>query len=255
MKNIYASLLLLLISSCSSIPTPSILTPEENRTSRNTDFGKYPDNYQIILKEYLMTKVSNHKESKVEFINKPQKISIDHLGGTYTGYRVCLSINEKVDEFYKGFRNHLILIKNDNIELHLYDSGLLAIPFEYCVTRNENRTMFIDDIKSSDKTEDNSETIENMDKIQPIVKQELNSDRTYILCKFNNEETTYIFSETDNIFYKDIDTVRIDYNFKFSEAFIVAENENEIIKINRVTGIITKNDNNGMCDLLNKTKF
>ena len=194
MKNIKASLLsLLFLTSCSSIPTPSILTPEENRTSNNTDFGKYPDNYQIILKEYLMTKVSNHKESKVEFINKPQKISIDHLGDTFTGYRICLSINEKVDEFYRGFRNHFILIKNDNIELHLYDSGLLTIPFEYCVTRNENRTIFIDDIKSPEKTKDKSETIENMDKIEAIDEQEKITDRTYILANLMTKKLPMYF--------------------------------------------------------------
>ena len=76
-----------------------------------------------------------------------------------------------------GFCNHFILIKNDNIELHLYDSGLLTIPFEYCVTRNENRTIFIDDIKSPEKTKDKSETIENMDKIEAIDEQEKITDR------------------------------------------------------------------------------
>ncbi len=30
--------------------------------------------------------------------------------------------------------------------LHLFDSGLLKIPFEYCVTRDTSNEMFIDDI-------------------------------------------------------------------------------------------------------------
>ena len=37
----------------------------------------------------------NHEETKIEFVNEPQRLSIEHLGDTYSGYRVCLSLNEK----------------------------------------------------------------------------------------------------------------------------------------------------------------
>ena len=53
-------------------------------------------------------------------MNAPQKLTIDHLGNTYSGYRVCLSMNEK-KKYYKGWRNHLFII-NDNKVLHLFDS-------------------------------------------------------------------------------------------------------------------------------------
>ena len=38
------------------------------------------------------------------------------------------------------------MINDSNINLHLYDSGLLTIPFEYCVTRDTSKEIFIEDI-------------------------------------------------------------------------------------------------------------
>ena len=38
------------------------------------------------------------------------------------------------------------MIQGDDVKLHLFDSGLLTIPFEYCVTRDRSKEIFIDDI-------------------------------------------------------------------------------------------------------------
>ena len=76
-------------------------------------FGPEPINYQKILKEYLISNLKNYKTAKVEFINAPSKISIDHLGDNYTGYRVCLSINERRGDYFIGYRNHFFLIRID----------------------------------------------------------------------------------------------------------------------------------------------
>ena len=65
------------------------------------------------FKKYLINKLPNHQETKIEFVNEPQKLSIDHLGDNYSGYRVCLSINEKQDGYYRGWRNHFFMINND----------------------------------------------------------------------------------------------------------------------------------------------
>ena len=146
MKILYFFLVCLAISSCSKIPIPSILAPSENRNVQKVSFGEEPKSYQNILKNYLIINLKNYKGAKVEFINQPSRLSIDHLGDTYSGYRVCLSINEKKGEYYLGYRNHFFLINNNKVDLHLYDSGLLTIPFEYCISRDINKEYYIDDI-------------------------------------------------------------------------------------------------------------
>ncbi len=143
---IYPFFLILLISSCGKIPAPSLISPSESNNIQSVSFGDQPTNYQNILKKYLIENLKNYKTAKVEFINIPSKLSIDHLGSTYTGYRVCLSINEKREGYYIGNRNHFFIINNNEVNLHLFDSGLLTIPFEYCVTRNISNQMYVDDI-------------------------------------------------------------------------------------------------------------
>jgi hypothetical protein len=168
-------ILLLITSSCSKIPVPSILAPSENRGIQKVSFGEEPVSYQNILKKYLITNLKNYKTAKVEFINKPSRLSVDHLGNQYSGYRVCLSINEKRGEYYTGYKNHFFLINDDKVDLHLYDSGLLIIPFEYCVSRNINNEYFIDDIP--EKIDEIS--IEAMDSIELTS----NDNNSYIQLK------------------------------------------------------------------------
>ena len=162
-------LFLTLLASCSKMPTPSLLSPSENSNNQQVSFGLEPDNYQKILKDYLIINLENSKTAKIEFINTPTKISIDHLGNNYVGYRVCLSINQKRGEYYLGYKNHFFLLNNNNVSLHLYDSGLLTIPFEYCVSRNIDRELYVDDIP------DNKEevSIEGMDDIKLTSKEKI----------------------------------------------------------------------------------
>ena len=159
----------ILISSCSKIPAPSLISPSVNNNIQQVSFGEEPTNYQKILKDYLINNLENSKTAKIEFINSPSRISIDHLGSNYVGYRVCLSINQKKGEFYVGYKNHFFLINDDEVSLHLYDSGLLIIPFEYCVSRNIDRELYVDDIP------DNKEevSIEGMDDIKLTSKGEI----------------------------------------------------------------------------------
>ena len=139
MKIIILIFLVLTFSSCGKIPAPSILTPSESINLKKTNYGEAPKNYQKILKDYLIKNLNDHKTAKVEFVNEPAKISIDHLGDTYAGYRVCLSISEKRGEYYLNYKNHFFLINDSKVELHLFDSGLLTIPFKYCVARDKTR--------------------------------------------------------------------------------------------------------------------
>ena len=145
-KIFFLSSVLFIISACSNIPAPSLISPDENTQLQKVNYGSSPSNYQKILKDYLIKNLKNYKTAKVEFINEPSKLSIDHLGDNYSGYRVCLSINEQRGDYYIGYRNHFFMINNNSVSLHLYDSGLLTIPFEYCVTRDTTKEIFIDDI-------------------------------------------------------------------------------------------------------------
>jgi hypothetical protein len=177
MKFLLSFSLFLIVSSCGKVPVPSLLAPSENKGTQKVSFGEEPMSYQNILKIYLIKNLNNYQNAKVEFINKPSKLSINHLGNNYSGYRVCLSINEKRGENYLGYKNHFFLIKNKQVDLHLFDSGLLTIPFEYCVSRNINNEYFIDDIP--EKLEDIS--IEAMDSV------ELNSKESISYKKLKNE--------------------------------------------------------------------
>jgi hypothetical protein len=162
MKFLLSFSLFLIVSSCGKVPVPSLLAPSENKGTQKVSFGEEPMSYQNILKIYLIKNLNNYQNAKVEFINKPSKLSINHLGNNYTGYRVCLSINEKKGEYYLGYRNHFFLINNNKVDLHLYDSGLLTIPFEYCISRDVNKEYYIDDIP--EKIEEIS--VEAMDTIE-----------------------------------------------------------------------------------------
>ena len=99
-------LFLILLSSCSKIPVPSIISPSENTNVQPVSFGEEPTNYQKILKDFLINNLENSKTARIEFINAPSKISINHLGNNYVGYRVWLSINQKRGEYYLGYKNH-----------------------------------------------------------------------------------------------------------------------------------------------------
>ena len=120
---------------------------------RNTErlseesYGEYPEELSKILKDFLQQKLLNHESAKVEFINKPSKISITQMGSDYSGYRLCLSINSQNNKsIYTGFKTHLFIIKDSKVNLHLFDSGLLKIPFELCVDRKTSDSMFLNEI-------------------------------------------------------------------------------------------------------------
>jgi hypothetical protein len=253
MKFVLYICLCILFVSCGKIQSPSIISPSQNLNTYDVSYGQQPDNYQQILKEHLISKLQNYKTAKVEFINEPVKLSIDHLGDTYSGYRVCLSINEQKGDYYVGYRNHFFLINNGKVTLHLFDSGLLAIPFEYCVSRDSSRQIFIDDIPDGNT----NISIEKMDEVKVIEKRK-NDSFTYISCLFEQDERTYIFNENKNIF-KQIDRLsETQYSVKFNKAFIIANIENAELTINRVSGnasLVSDIATKGVCKLTNKTKF
>ncbi len=241
------------MSSCGKISAPSLISPSESYNTVKVDYGNTPDNYQKILKEHLKNKLKNYKTARVEFINEPAKLSIDHLGDTYNGYRVCLSINEQRGDYYLGYRNHFFLINDNKVSLHLFDSGLLTIPFEYCVSRDTTKEIYIDDIPDNNI----DLTIDKMDEVK-ISKKKDDAGNTYISCIFAEREMTYVFNETKKIFKKVDGLSQINYSVKFNEAFIVANYLDNELTINRVSGnanIVNNITTTGICKLTDKTKF
>jgi len=283
-----------ILSSCANIQAPSIILPSENKDLRKVSFGESPKNYQKILKDYLINNITNYENAKVEFINEPAKLSINHLGDTYSGYRICLSINEKKGEYYRGHKNHFFLINNNKVDLHLFDSGLLTIPFEYCVTRNKSREFLVQDIP------DEEISIDSMDKIKLTSKEDLKykeleteleklkkenkelkraerseqkniddiakmettkqvyieESNIYILCTFKDKDMTYVFNDSKETF-RLIDKLDIvSYDVSFNEAYIVANNATTELTINRVSGSAMINDiGKGQCKLTDRPKF
>ncbi len=244
----------LLLSACSKIDAPSLISPSQNSDLLNVSYGESPENYQKILKDYLIKNLKNYKTAKVEFINEPAKLTIDHLGDTYAGYRVCLSINEQRGDYYIGYRNHFFIINSDDVKLHLFDSGLLTIPFEYCVTRDRSREIFIDDIPEAKE----EIMVEKMDEIKIAKVERTVIGNTYISCSFNGKDSTYVFNETNKTFKLFDKLEEKVFNVASNEAFIVASLGKLELTINRVTGkatYLTDSLENGQCKLTDRTKF
>ena len=261
----------LIISGCAKgiIPIPSGVMPERNTDYiPKQDYGVYPDDYQSLLKKYLKNKLPNSSDAKVEFVNKPSRLSIDHLGNTYTGYRLCLSINAKNQKgIYTGYKTHLFVINQNKVSLHLFDSGLLKIPFELCVDINETKSIYLEDIPEQRE----EITIDEMDKIELKKKDELeirdniNNDEkmsnSYILCRFDNKDRTFVFNQSSNLYTESVGIEEISFeNIKFSTTHIYGVKNGEELLINRVSGIATSSigDNKpviGKCEILQKKKF
>ena len=241
---------------------PGSIMPERNndRVSKESH-GEYPKNYQKILKDFLQQKLLNHESAKVEFINKPAPLSITQMGSDYTGYRVCLSINSKNGKsLYTGYKTHLFIIKSSEVELHLFDSGLLRIPFEFCVDRKDSDSIFLNEIP--DQPEEIK--IDEMDTIDLDDKSDsgsLNKNNVYILCETPQIKRTFYFNESKNIFVESIGVNEKPLkNIKFSTTHILGSNKSEEILINRVSGslIITTTGEDpvsGECQLLDAKKF
>ena len=263
MKKFSVILTIFFLAGCakSLIPMPASLLPEINRDVKSDEsYGTYPQNYQKILKDYLQNNLLNHEDAKVDFINKPSRISISQVGNIYSGYRVCLSINSKNGKsIYTGYKTHLFIITDGKVALHLFDSGLLKIPFSLCVESNDKKSIYIDDIPDEQEV-----TIDQMDQINLKDKEDYDTQsmsNIYILCSIENSERTFVFNQSDNLLSESVGITETQYaNIEFSKTHILGSNDLEEILINRVSGgIIITNQNNmsqeGSCSLLDKKRF
>jgi hypothetical protein len=264
MNKILLILLALIISACSKslIPMPVSIVPEySNKRLSVESYGEYPKNYQKILKNFLQQKLLNHESAKIEFINKPSPTSITQMGTDYDGYRLCLSINSKNGKsIYAGFQTHLFLIKDSKVNLHLFDSGLLKIPFELCVNRKTSDSIFLNEIPDQ-PAEIKIDEMDTIDLEQQSDSMLLNKKNIYILCEVNQAQRTFFFNESKEIFVESIGVNESELqDIQLSTTHILGSNGLEEILINRVSGsvLITepgKEPTSGNCLLLNKKKF
>ena len=264
MNKILLILLALIVSSCSKslMPMADLFMPVHNTERLSEEsYGEYPENYQKILKDFLQQNLVNHESAKVEFINKPRKHSITQMGSDYSGYRLCLSINSKNRKsIYTGYKTHLFIIKNSKVNLHLFDSGLLKIPFELCVDRKDTDVMFLNEIPDQPEEIkiDEMDTIDLNQKSDPVL---LNNKNIYILCETPQTKRTFYFNESKNIFVESIGINEKELeDVKFSTTHILGLNKSEEILINMVSGslIVTaagKDPVSGQCELLDVKKF
>ncbi len=257
----------IILSGCAKtfMPLPGAVMPERLVGSAPLEaYGEYPKNYQKILKDYLQRKLHKPNSAQIEFVNSPDKIGIHHLRDDVYGYRVCLSINEEnVRGQSTGFKNHFFLIKNSSVVLHLFDSGMLKIPFELCVTLSEQRRIYLDDIEDQPAA---PATIEEMDdpslqKPSKIRRQRESLDKDiYISCQIDNKEFTYVFNQAVSSLEESVDIKTVPFEkVEFSKTHILGRLQDKEILINRVSGTVFLTINGvekkGMCKLLEKKKF
>ena len=109
----------------------------------------------------------------------------------------------------------IFMINNDEVTLHLYDSGLLTIPFEYCITRDVSKTMLVQNIPEKIESEqleikkiDKAKSINDMDESKPSLAyvdpdyDSYSRGNKFILCNLNNDEITFVFNESNSTFYQ-----------------------------------------------------
>jgi hypothetical protein len=77
MKLFHIIILSVLVISCGKIPAPSLISPSMTDNIQKVSYGNSPDNYQKILKDYLIKNLKNYKTARVEFINEPATLTIN----------------------------------------------------------------------------------------------------------------------------------------------------------------------------------
>ena len=110
-----------LLAGCISVPEPTVLHMSE---LRNKDFGRYPDNYQAIIKRRLAETLIDPDSAKIAGFTPPRKyLRVYQDFKTqrltyYPSYAVCVRINSK-NRYggYTGWQDHVYFIRNGEIML------------------------------------------------------------------------------------------------------------------------------------------
>ena len=96
-----------LVGGCATKPTLEELA--------SADYGQYPSNYELIIKNYMQGTLKDPNSARYQFLNSP-KSGWTNLGGKKFGYIVCVYINAKNSYGgYVGNRMSYFMIKNDRV--------------------------------------------------------------------------------------------------------------------------------------------
>ena len=109
------------------------------------------------------------------------------------------------------------------------------IRFEKLKTELDNLKKENEELKRSDakKIESSGKTTETISKTEIPEMIYKNKDDIYILCTFDNQDTTYIFSDSKAIFKLMNKLDVIPYSVSFNNAYIVATRDNIVLTIYR----------------------
>ncbi|MBH5328842.1 hypothetical protein H9Q10_04070 [Eikenella sp. S3360] len=112
----------LLLAGCLSVPQPTVLHMSE---LRNKDFGRYPGNYQQIIRRHLAQNLIDPESARIGSFTPPRKyLRIDETRLTASGldfrayYAACVRVNSK-NRYggYTGWQEHVYFIRNGEIML------------------------------------------------------------------------------------------------------------------------------------------
>jgi hypothetical protein len=120
LKRIACGFCILLVSACSTLPTPS--------QEETADYGSYPDNYQNVAKAYLMKELRDPSTIEIGEITRPKKQWIgDKFTGVKYGYLVCAKVNSKnLLGKMTGYRSDAVLIRDGVVIDHVQNGELFS---------------------------------------------------------------------------------------------------------------------------------
>lgn len=104
-----------LLSACTSLPSQQQVD--------EADYGAYPDDYELIVKAYYKTTVSEPGSTKYNAIHKPVRYWLgSEVDDVYYGYLVCATVNTKnLFGNYSGFRHDALIIHDDHVVKYVKD--------------------------------------------------------------------------------------------------------------------------------------
>lgn len=242
------ALLAVLLASCSSTPTSTIV-------DEHADYGSYPENYQTIAKDYLQSQQRTLplNISTTKFLNTPDKYTYSHLGRQDRyGYRVC-SLVSTADGRKKV--SHFLLINNGKVVAHLHDTGFIKLSDRFC----DVEMLLLD---AHQQTHVAAELTPGAVAAAPAVASG-KKDIKYLVCRANEEEIFFVFDAENNQLLDQRDG-RVVTTFvvdKISDTFIIATANEDAsrISINRVSGSMRYQhagaESEGSCELDSRQKF
>ena len=232
------ALLAVLLTACASTRAPTDV--------ENADYGPYPEDYQKIAIAHFktLTRRKALDSSKAQFLNAPNKFIYTQFGRPDKyGYRVCVLVSAQGG---REMKSNFLLIKNDQVVKHLYDSGMVKLPDEFC-----NLQM----------SATNTKTAVIAAEAAPEAAVDMRGFK-YIVCRANGNEIFFAFNAEKHQLQEERDgrvvtTLAME---QLSDTFIIATGENNArVSINRVSGTMfyqsAGTESEGSCELTSRQKF